>query len=200
MCSSDLWSKVNLGEQTESRPVATGQGFIFVSGNGTVVHASTNRTGSHLWRANLGMPVGRPPVVSNTNAYILSDDGRLVSLDIKTGQQTWSDHVGHVEQVIGIGKQHLYVQNDRGTLSRLRLSDGKVDGVAPVRLDVVIPNSTTDRLFVATKDGHLSCMREIGATEPTLLNGTKKKPEPSKTPAAPSTPKPNTTDDIFGSP
>jgi len=165
-----MWSKVNLGEPVDSKPVATPQGFVFVSSYGTVIHATTSRTGSYLWRANLGMPVSQTPVVSNKQVFVLSDDGRLVALDLTTGAHSWDSHVGHVEAVLSIGKEHLYVKNDHGHLNRLRLSDGKVDGVSNVPVDVAIPNNVSDRLFLATRDGHLSCLREEGAIMPTMVN------------------------------
>jgi outer membrane protein assembly factor BamB len=199
-----MWSKVNLGEPVDSKPVATPQGFVFVSSYGTVIHATTNRTGSYLWRANLGMPVSQTPVVSNKQVFVLSDDGRLVALDLTTGAHSWDAHVGHVEAVLSIGKEHLYVKNDHGHLNRLRLSDGKVDGVSNVPIDVAIPNNVSDRLFLVTRDGHLSCLREEGAIMPTMVNALPDKDAGQKNTGA----KPGATsgrqaaqdDDAFGAP
>ncbi|MFN5392737.1 MAG: PQQ-binding-like beta-propeller repeat protein [Planctomycetota bacterium] len=200
-----LWSKVNLDEPLESKPIATPQGFLFTSIYGTVIHATTSRTGSYLWRVNLAMPTNRTPVSDGKHAFILSDDGRLVALDLKTGTQLWGSYVGHVDQILGVGKEHLYVQNDRGSLSRLRVSDGQVDGASPALVDVVIPNSITDRLFIATRDGHISCMREQGALQPTIFNPSKKTAEATKAGAGgpgakPAAPPKTSNDDIFGAP
>jgi len=200
-----LWSKVNVEEPLDSKPIATSQGFLFNSSYGTVIHATTSRTGSYLWRVNLAIPTSKTPVCDNQHAFILSDDGRVVALDLKTGAQAWDSYVGHVDQIAGIGKEHLYVQNDRGSLSRLRISDGQVDATSSALVDMVIPNSVTDRIFVATKDGHISCLREVGALQPTVFNPTKKSKETGKTAApgsaakTPANPAANT-DDIFGAP
>jgi outer membrane protein assembly factor BamB len=200
-----LWSKINVDEPMDSKPIATNQGFLFTTGHGTVIHASTARTGSYLWRVNLAMPTSQTPVCDDKHAFILSDDGRLVALELKTGVQLWNSYVGHVERILGVGKSHLYVQNDRGSLSKLRLSDGQVDATSSTIVDLVIPNSVTDRLFLATKDGHISCLREIGALQPTVFNPSKKSKETGKpsggSPAAkpPANPAANS-DDIFGTP
>ncbi len=199
-----LWSKVNIDEPLDSKPIATPQGFLFTSMYGTVIHATTSRTGSYLWRVNLAIPTSRTPVCDGKRAFIVSDDGRVVALALNTGEQLWNSYVGHVDQIVGVGKDHLYVQNDRGSLSRLRLSDGQVDGTSSALVDLVIPNSVTDRLFIATKDGHISCLREVGALEPTLFNPPKKaqesaKPSGSSAPSKPSG-SPVNTDDIFGAP
>ncbi|MFN6137876.1 MAG: PQQ-binding-like beta-propeller repeat protein [Planctomycetota bacterium] len=200
-----LWAKVNVDEPLDSKPVATPQGFLFTSMYGTVIHATTSRTGSYLWRVNLAMPTNRTPVCDGKHAFILSDDGRVVALDLKTGTQLWGSYIGHVDQILGVGKEHLFVQNDRGSLSRLRISDGQVDGTSSALVDLVIPNSVTDRLFIATKDGHISCLREQGAVQPTIFNPSKKSAEAPKSGTSGQAAKPAATpntnnDDIFGAP
>lgn len=199
-----MWSKVNLGEPIDSKPVATPQGFLFVSSYGTAIHATASRTGTYLWRANLGMPVSQSPVISNSQAFVLSDDGRLVALDLATGAHAWVSHVGHVDSVLGVGKEHVYVKNDHGYLSRLRLADGKVDGVSDLAVDLTLPNNISDRLFIITRDGHLSCLREAGALMPTMVNaidpkGTNK-PSGNKPSGGAGQSKPANGDDVFGSP
>jgi len=200
-----LWSKVNLDEPLDSKPIATHQGFLFTSMYGTVIHATTARTGSYLWRVNLAIPTSHTPVCDNKHAFILSDDGRVVALDLQTGKQLWGSYVGHVDQIVGVGKEHLYIQNDRGSLSKLRVSDGQVEATSSAMVDMVIPNSVTDRLFIATKDGHISCLRETGSLQPTVFNPPKKSADsakpaagnaPSKTPTNPAA----NSDDIFGAP
>ena len=106
--------------------------------------------------------------------------------------------------MLSVGKEHLYVKNDHGHLSRLRLSDGKVDGVSNVPIDVAIPNNVSDRLFLVTRDGHLSCLREEGAIMPTMVNALPDKDAGRKNTGA----KPGATsgrqaaqdDDAFGAP
>jgi outer membrane protein assembly factor BamB len=199
-----LWSKVNVDEPLDSKPIATNQGFLFTSMYGTVIHATTARTGSYLWRVNLAIPTSHTPVCDNKHAFILSDDGRVVALDLQTGTQMWGTYVGHVEQIAGVGKEHLYVQSDRGSLSKLRISDGQVEANSSAMVELVVPNSVTDRIFIATKDGHISCMREAGALQPTVFNPPKKATESAKSTSgspAKTTPNPaENSDDIFGAP
>lgn len=199
-----LWSRVNVEEPMDSKPIATAQGFVFSSMYGTVIHATTARTGSYLWRVNLAMPTNRTPVVDSKHAFVLSDDGRLVALDLNTGVQIWGSYVGHIDQIVGTGKEHLYVQNDRGSLSRIRIADGQVDASTSAIVDMVIPNSVTDRLFIATKDGHISCLRETGAMQPTVFNPPKKSQDGAKptanVPAKPLANAASGNDDVFGAP
>ncbi len=163
-----MWSRVNVGEPAESRPLATPQGFVFSSNDGTVVHASTNRTGSFLWRTNTARQTSRPPVIGNNRVFSLSDDGQVRALDLQTGAFLWPTPTKNVSSILGVGKEHLYVRDTSGLLASVRLSDGKFTNRTKALLQGVVPNSVNDRFFVVTRDGHVTCLREQGAVQPTM--------------------------------
>jgi outer membrane protein assembly factor BamB len=196
-----IWSKVNAGEDADSRPIPTQQGFVFCSHFGTVIHASTNRLGTYLWRSNLGMPTMRSPVVGNNRVFLLSDDGLLACLDLETGNAIWPTRAQNVNQVLGVGKEAVYVRDTTGTLVSLRLSDGQPLARTGTLIQGSIPNSINDRLFVVTRDGHITCLRETGAVKPTMYVDPSDKTAPSGDgrPGQPNkeTPKPSNNDDPF---
>jgi outer membrane protein assembly factor BamB len=163
-----IWSRVNANEEGDSRPVTTPNGFIFCTDFGTVIHATTNRLGSYLWRNNLGMPTARSPVIGNKTVIVLSDDGLVDALDLETGKSLWPSRAQNISSVLGVGKAHVYVRDSGGYLASLRLSDGQLDSRTGSLTQGVVPNSVNDRFFVVTRDGHLSCLRERGAIMPTM--------------------------------
>ncbi|MBM3966634.1 MAG: hypothetical protein FJ308_16450, partial [Planctomycetes bacterium] len=165
-----MWSRVNAGALVGSRPVATSKGFVFVGNFGTVIHANTNRTGSYQWRANLAMPTSRSPVVGRDHVLVLSDDGRLEALDLETGTRAWPNMAANINRILGVGKETVYVRDSGGMLATHKLSDGSLVARTNCLLQGIIPNSITDRLFVVSRDGHLTCMREKGAVMPTMYN------------------------------
>ncbi|MFN7734864.1 MAG: PQQ-binding-like beta-propeller repeat protein [Pirellula sp.] len=198
-----MWSRVNAGGLVGSRPVATSKGFVFVGNFGTVIHASTNRTGSYQWRANLAMPTSRSPIVARDHVLVLSDDGRLEALDLETGNRAWPTMAPNINRLLGVGKETVYVRDSGGMLATHKLSDGSLVARTNCLLQGVIPNSITDRLFVVTRDGHLTCMREKGAVMPTMYNTVSNdESDSSKStskPAAGATANPDSNaDDIFG--
>jgi len=199
-----MWARVNANDDVQSRPVATPNGFIFASNNGTIIHSSMQRTGSYLWRVNVSMQTGRPPVVGNDRVFVVSDDGQVKCLDLQSGASLWGTSTKNVDSILGVGKEHIYARNTSGMLQSIRISDGKVDGRTATVIPGVVPNSVHDRFFVVTRNGHLTCLREKGAVMPTLWirdddGKSQAKPEEKK-PAVPpgtSTPAPSD-DDPFG--
>lgn len=198
-----MYSRVNAGGLVGSRPVATSKGFVFVGNFGTVIHANTNQTGSYQWRANLAMPTSRSPVVARDHVLILSDDGRLEALDLETGNRAWPNMAANINRILGVGKETVYVRDSGGMLATHKLSDGSLVARTNCLLQGIIPNSISDRLFVVSRDGHLTCMREKGAVMPTMYNATlEDSSDPSKSTqkaATGTTANPNRSgDDIFG--
>ncbi|MFO0013903.1 MAG: PQQ-binding-like beta-propeller repeat protein [Planctomycetota bacterium] len=197
-----MWAKVNTNEDVQSRPVATPEGFIFASNNGTIVHASTQRTGSYLWRSNISLQTGRPPVVGNDRVFVVSDDGQVQSLDLKSGAILWPTTTKNVDSILGVGKEHIYARNTSGMLQSIRIADGKIDGRTTALLQGIVPNSVHDRFFVVTRNGHISCLREKGAVVPTMWIRSDEKPASKTTESKPSSsserPKPALDDDPFG--
>jgi hypothetical protein len=199
-----MWNQVNVGEACVSRPVATPKGFLFCSNYGSVVHVSTERTNSILWRTNLAMQTTRPPVVGNKDVFVLSDDGQCEALDLETGNALWPQTAKRVNRILGVGKEHLYIRDTSGMLASLRLSDGKMDGRTSALLQQVVPNSINDRLFVVTRDGRITCLREEAAVQPTMYvefkpGGKKSSSEAQPSPSEPRRTEPSATDDPFGS-
>ncbi|MCU0707792.1 MAG: PQQ-like beta-propeller repeat protein [Pirellula sp.] len=198
-----MWAKVNAGDDVQTRPIATPQGFLFATNNGVVIHATTDRVGSYLWRANLALQTGRPAVVGNDRVFIVADDGEVQCMDLQTGKALWPTTTKNVDLILGVGKEHIYARDTSGMLESIRISDGKVDGQTTALLQGVVPNSIHDRFFVVTRTGHLTCLREKGAIKPTmwieLKNPTKEKPKETTTPTRPEPTRPtNMDDDPFG--
>lgn len=186
-----MWAKVNANDDVQSRPVATPNGFVFASNNGTVIHSSMQRTGSYLWRANVSMQTGRPPVVGNDRVFVVSDDGQMKCLDLQSGNSLWATSTKNIDSILGVGKEHVYARNTSGMLQSIRISDGLVDGRTSTLLPGVVPNSVYDRYFVVTRNGHLTCLREKGAVMPTLWIRSDAKPVSKPQETKPSTPPAN---------
>jgi outer membrane protein assembly factor BamB len=199
-----MWAKVNAGDDVQTRPITTPQGFLFSTNNGVVIHATTQRTGSYLWRANLALQTGRPAVVGNDRVFIVADDGEVQCLDLQTGEALWPTTTKNVDLILGVGKEHIYARDTSGMLESIRISDGKVDGQTTALLPGVVPNSIHDRFFVVTRTGHLTCLREKGAIKPTmwieLKDTTTEMPKQTTTPTRSEPTRPtNMDDDPFGS-
>ena len=72
----------------------------------------------------------RPPLIKNSNIYVVSDDNQTFSLDLENGDLIWS-HSGNLEEVsiIGGSKPVIYnniliVSYSSGEIYALNASDG----------------------------------------------------------------------------
>jgi outer membrane protein assembly factor BamB len=167
--SPRLWTSIALGEPVANVPVTSQNGFVFCGREGTVVHCTTERDDSILWRTRLAVQVSKAPVVGQNLALIMSDDGLLFALDLKTGISVWEQAASNIKEVVSIGKQHAYVTNSSNALVALDLTTGLETSRAPVVTPTVLPNSISDRLYFITPKGQLTCLRETSAVSPTFV-------------------------------
>ena len=164
-----LWSSVTVNEHIEGAPIATQDGFIAATVNGTVMHCSTNRGGTLLWKTRLAVHIVQSPLANKEVAFVLSDDGFLYALRMSDGAEVWGHQPSNIKSLIAIGKQHIYVKDSRNTLVAIDLGTGLEAARSQTILPLVVPNSISDRLFFVSQQGQVTCLRETNAKDPTYL-------------------------------
>ena len=79
-------------------------GVMFVHGHGDIVQALNAATGDMLWQYSHWAEGGRSPTVKRSIAlggdllYLPASDGRVVALDVRTGDVVWDQRVGDDER------------------------------------------------------------------------------------------------------
>jgi outer membrane protein assembly factor BamB len=179
-----LWAAANVGEPILSLPIATQ--------NGTVFHASTNRDEPLFWKSRLAVQVSQSPLANKEMAFLVSDEGLLFALNLSDGTDAWGHQHGNVAHMIAVGKQNIYVMDSRKALVAIDLAKGFESGRTNLILPDIIPNAINDRLLFVTKQGQVTCLREIDANAPTFttvftgdtsaapIQKTKQEPTPTK--------------------
>lgn len=119
-----------------------------------------------LWKYELGSGAGLAAAIADGTVYVGSEDGKLVALDLATGQQQWEfkreDAIAAPPTVFG---DHIYVGDESGMLWCVRRRDGRDDwsfqtqgaiysGVVPLPGLPPLP----PRLLVGSYDGGLYCI------------------------------------------
>ena len=163
-----LWAAANVGEPIFSLPIATQNGFLASSIYGTVFHASTNRDDPLFWKTRLAVQVSQSPLANKDLAFIVSDEGLLFAMNLRDGTDAWGHQHDNVRHMIAIGKQNIYVMDSRNALIAIDLAKGVESGRTNLILPDVIPNAINDRLLFVTKQGQVTCLREIEATSPSF--------------------------------
>ena len=163
-----LWAAANVGEPILSLPIATQNGFLASSIYGTVFHASTNRDEPLIWKSRLAVQVSQSPLANKDMAFIVSDEGLLFALNLADGSDAWGHQNGNIAHMISVGKQNIYVMDSRKALVAIDLAKGFESRPTNLILPDIIPNAINDRLLFVTKQGQVTCLREIDANAPTF--------------------------------
>lgn len=139
---------------------------VFAASRDGYLYAINEETADSPWSFSLGEPLGLPPVALNGRVYVFSNLGGMTSLTADTGQRLWWSP--RATRLLASSGKRLYVVTRFG--EELRILDpetgARVDGFPIDRLDFHFTNTSTDRIFLGTKRGLLTCLHEIGQNEP----------------------------------
>ncbi|SHI81583.1 Outer membrane protein assembly factor BamB, contains PQQ-like beta-propeller repeat [Shimia gijangensis] len=119
--------------QSPSAPAVNDRLVVFPFGSGEL-QATFRRGGLRLWDAGVaGERLGRAvskigdisgdPVISGSTVYAANHSGRLVALDLETGERKWTAEEGALSPVWPVGNS-VFLVSDRNKLVRLNASDG----------------------------------------------------------------------------
>jgi len=181
-----LWNAVSVNEPILSLPIATQNGFLASTAQGTVFHCSTGREDSLFWKSRLAVQVSQSPLANKELAFVVSDEGILFALRMQDGTDAWGQQPRNIQNMIAVGKKHIYVKDSRKALIAIDLETGIESARTNLILPDVVPNKITDRLLFVTKQGQVTCLREIDATIPSFT--TEMRPGSNATQSAPKKP------------
>lgn len=145
------------------------QNIAYVADDIGTITAWGIETNSQAWRANVGGPVNRQMMVTESEVFATGERTGLWRLDRATGEATWNMQHGRgtigfipeATRVLAVGPRVVYANDlanrllvlDRKTGLRLGLLD-TTGWVVPVL------NNQNDRLYLAANDGSLVCLRD----------------------------------------
>lgn len=108
-----------------STPIIVGDVTITGFATGTIV-ALTIDTGKHVWELPVSQPSGRNeierlsdvdarPVLKKFRLFVASYHGKLVCIDVRSGEQIWSRDLS-IYNDMTLDEENIYVLDDRGVL------------------------------------------------------------------------------------
>ena len=106
-------------------PYSSGEVFALRVENGTALWSdSLTRTGSLSSITELNDIAGRP-VIDRGRAYAISHSGRIVSIDMRTGERVWTRNIAGV-QTPWIAGSFLFLVTTDAEVAALSLKDGRI--------------------------------------------------------------------------
>jgi outer membrane protein assembly factor BamB len=124
--------------------------------------------GKLLWRFTSGAPIKVKPAVLDRDVFIVADKRGLYRIDRETGEELWRNRDAH--RFLSMNRKFVYALDRHGRLVVLDKNRGTQLGLLNTR-DFVLPvtNELTDRVFLASHNGLLVCLRDQNQVTP-LVN------------------------------
>ncbi len=144
-------------------PYSSGEVVALRVANGTPVWSdSLNRTGRLTSLSELNDIAGRP-VIDRDRVFAISHSGRMVSIDLRTGERAWTRDIGGV-QTPWVAGDYLYLITNSEELVAISRRDGRIRWITPMprwedpedREDPIVwsgPVLVSDRLILVSSTG-----------------------------------------------
>ena len=131
------------------------------------VYCIDEPTGDMVWRQSLGEVLTSEPVLVKNRAYIVSRDKNCYCLDMRNGKIIWSQP--NLQRIVAASGKRLYALDRLGNLMILNLeTGGRFKTVSAGKIDFVVSNPLTDRIYMGTRNGLIQCVHEIHQEYPLL--------------------------------
>lgn len=141
--------------------------YIYIASLDGYLYALDEMTGREQWRYSTGYPIMSSPAIVEAHAYVASIEPVLHCLDAKTGAQLWT--LPGASHFATEGKSRVYASDRLGNLLVVDTETGALLGELRTAEGLsTLVNDQTDRIFMVNDRGLVQCLREIGATQPTL--------------------------------
>ncbi len=148
------------------------------------VYAVLERSGDLLWKFATSDPVIDSPVVIEDRLFATTELGGMFCLNAKTGKQMW--WAPEIMHFVALGKQRVYAADKVGRLRILDVRNGTtLDSLPASGLPIKIANADSDRIYLATPEGDIVCLREVEQTNPVAYNAARKAGQNDLSKAAP---------------
>ncbi len=147
------------------RAIPKKDGWLYVGSHDGSVYALNDRRGVLIWSYHVGSPIVESVVAIGDAVYAPADAGGLTKLEADTGRALW--WAPSVKRLVAASKARVYALDTIHRLLVLDAATGGLLGTLPTELcQVTLVNDRTDRLYLATPQGLVQCLREIELTKP----------------------------------
>ncbi len=112
-----------------------------------------------------GAPIREKPHVIGNSVYLVPLDSGVYDLDINTGRQRW--WAPSVTAFVAATPTRVFGTDKSGDLAVIDRGDGALLGTLPMLgFPIRVANERTDRMYLCSTSGLVTCLREEGAELP----------------------------------
>ncbi len=145
--------------------------LLAVTKSGYVYSFDATR-GRLMWRYASGDQTAQPAAIVVDKVFLTTHHNGLHAISTTTGRRVWATPYADAKRFAAATTDRVYCTDQFSNLVTLNAQNGHPLGAVPLNAtDRIFANNVTDRVYVATQDGVLQCLRELGAELPTLHLG-----------------------------
>ena len=149
-------------------------GVFYVTSLDGFVYAVDEDRGSVKWQVSTGASISQSPIFFGGFVYAVNDNNELFKFEAKFGQNApgWEKPRQGIAKIVGAGKKDIFALDKTGNLKVLSQASGAIlSSVQFGTVNKVLPNSQSDRLYVANRQGMVQCIREVASPAPHFHSG-----------------------------
>ena len=152
----------------------TGRGnLVYVSSVDGFVYCVDQEKGRLVWEVTTGSTVTQPAIPIGDYLYVVSQTEQLFKVNALTGQfsENWDTPVENIIRFLGASEKKIFALDNQNNLEVIDDATGKIlSSVNVGTIDQVLTNYQTDRMYLATNDGAIQCVRGATSENPTFFN------------------------------
>ena len=155
----------------------TGRGpLVYAASVDGFVYCIDQEKGRLVWETTTGSTVTQPAIPIGDFLYVVSQTQQLFKVDALTGQfsENWDTPVDHIRRFLGASEKKIFALDNQNNLEVIDDATGKVlSSVSVGTIDQVLTNYQTDRMYLATNNGAIQCVRGATSENPVFFNSDK---------------------------
>ena len=149
-------------------PLGRNQDSILLASENSRMYCLNQDNGQYRWAFTSAHAIRQQPRFFGSRVYVTPETVGTYALNADTGGQIWDKPQEQARQILMVGQSRIYAFNAQKEIVILQASDGHVVGKLSYRQFIKTPtNDRTDRMFLATQEGMLICLKERDSAIPT---------------------------------
>lgn len=164
--------RLKANDSIVASPTAKGN-MVFAASIDGFVYCVDQEKGRLVWEVTTGSGITQPAVPIGDFLYVVSESDQLFKIDAKTGQfsDNWNTPVEGITGFLGATEESIFALDKKNHLLVIDRSTGKgVSSVDVGDIDRVLTNTLTDRIYLASDDGLIQCVRDAASENPIFHN------------------------------
>lgn len=162
--------RVRFDEELIANLGTDGESVVYCATAEGAIYGIAANQGKLLWKQSLQFAVRSAPVGIGADAFVVTLDGSLHVLDRTTGVARWK--APYMREFVSATATRVYAID---TLGKLQVFD-RATGLRVGEVDLpehsfAMPNTTTDRIYIGTRQGRVMCLHESESPRSILHSG-----------------------------